>query len=246
MLVEKESSCPVKLVPSQLNDKPEARLDSSEVEAHPPVKMLDLEISGTSALGSLAQLETMEITSSPAQYSEQLELLLQMGENGLEGSKDAAELMEDPVGHDKSSMEIITDCDSENSGLNIICLEECLAEESEEERNKNMELDIIDAVIKNRQEAEIVQDQILDGNIEALRASFLEQEHTWSLNKSRAELLMKIGLNEIKTLAEESLAHIKEIEDKPILSQRMLLYFGSAGEQQSLLYRQVWEPFTDE
>ena len=58
--------------------------------------------------------------------------------------------------------------------------------------------------------------------------------------------MSRIGLQEIKTFAETSLTHIQRIEDMGVMTPRKKLFFGSAGDQQSLLYKQVWVPFSDE
>ena len=55
-----------------------------------------------------------------------------------------------------------------------------------------------------------------------------------------------MAVEDIKSEAIDSLEHIDEIEGQEVFTGRKKLYFGSAGEQQSLLYQQVWEPFTDD
>ena len=104
----------------------------------------------------------------------------------------------------------------------------------------------MDKAIEDGMKASVLQSKIFDSRMQSLKDSIRKKEMERSLNRSRADYLIKIGLDEIKSRAEKSLSHIAEIEDNDILTPRRKLYRGTAGEQQSLFFRQIWEPFTDD
>jgi len=103
----------------------------------------------------------------------------------------------------------------------------------------------MDRAIEKVKADAIYQDKLHDERMNLLQASIKMEEVERSKNKSRAEVLREIGVEEIKSEALDSLGHIEEMETKEEINYRKKMYFGTAGEQQSLLYRQVWEPFTD-
>ena len=67
------------------------------------------------------------------------------------------------------------------------------------------------------------------------------------LSQSRADELKKVELDEMETIAKTSLNYIEKSEERgEDRTGRRSLYFGSAGERQSLLYKQIWDPFNDD
>jgi len=138
------------------------------------------------------------------------------------------------------------DSESESENGDDIDLDKCLEKETEEERDKNLKLDLMDKAIEDGMKASVLQSKIFDSRMQSLKDSIQKKEMERSLNRSRSNSLIKIGLDEIKSRAEMSLSHIAEIEDNNILTPRRKLYRGTAGEQQSLFFRQIWEPFTDD
>jgi len=138
------------------------------------------------------------------------------------------------------------DSESESESVDDIDLDKCLEKETEEERDKNLKLDLMDKAIEDGMKASVLQSKIFDSRMQSLKDSIQKKEMERSLNRSRSNSLIKIGLDEIKSRAEMSLSHIAEIEDNNILTPRRKLYRGTAGEQQSLFFRQIWEPFTDD
>ena len=146
----------------------------------------------------------------------------------------------------RSSTSTPNNVDSESENWDDVDLEEYLVKETEEEKVKNLKLDILDKAIEDRMNASILQNQIFDSRMQFLKDSIKKKEMDRSLNRSRADSLMKIGLDEIESRALMSLSHIAEIEDNKIMTPRRKLYYGTAGEQQSLFFRQIWEPFTDD
>eukprot|EP00092_Neocalanus_flemingeri_P038843 GFUD01042289.1.p1 GENE.GFUD01042289.1~~GFUD01042289.1.p1 ORF type:complete len:969 (-),score=187.65 GFUD01042289.1:50-2956(-) len=137
--------------------------------------------------------------------------------------------------------------ESENCCLvNDKDLDLCLMFESEEQRKKNMELDLLDQIIKERIESGRREDEIMGARLDRLKNKIKNQEEAANINKDRAATLSKIGLAEIKGLAQSSLSHIEKIEDEEIITPRKKLYKGCAGEQQSLFYKRIWQPFTDD
>jgi len=138
------------------------------------------------------------------------------------------------------------DSESESENGDDIDLDKCLEKETEEERAQNLKLDLMDKAIEDGTKASVLQSKIFDSRMKSLKDSIQKKEMERSMNRSRANSLIKIGLDEIKSRAEMSLSHIAEIEDNNILTPRRKLYRGTAGEQQSLFFRQIWEPFTDD
>ena len=126
-----------------------------------------------------------------------------------------------------------------------ISLDNILSEEPEEVREKQIKLELMDRAIEKTKTDAIYQDKLHDERMKLLQASIKMKDVERSKNKSRAEVLREIGVEDIKSEALDSLGHIEEMENKEAINYRKMKYFGTAGEQQSLLYRQVWEPFTD-
>ena len=65
-------------------------------------------------------------------------------------------------------------------------------------------------------------------------------------SRTRAELIENMSLDEIGKAAEVSLKYIEQIESGKVDSERKRLFYLSAGDRQSLLYKQIWSPFTDD
>ena len=126
-----------------------------------------------------------------------------------------------------------------------ISIDNILSEEPEEVRKKQLKLDLMDSAIENAKADSIYQDKLHNERMKLLQASIKMKEVERSKNKSRAEVLRKIRVEDIKSEALDSLGHIEKMEAKEDFTSRKKMYFGTAGELQSLLYRQVWEPFTD-
>ena len=122
------------------------------------------------------------------------------------------------------------DSESESENGDDIDLDKCLEKETEEERDKNLKLDLMDKAIEDGMKASVIQSKIFDSRMQSLKDSIQKKEMERSLNRSRADSLIKIGLDEIKSRAEMSLSHIAEIEDNNILTPRRKLYRGTAGE----------------
>ena len=124
-------------------------------------------------------------------------------------------------------------------------LDVILAVESEEQRAHNLKLDALDKAIEERIKVFDLNDAKMDTSIASLKKTIKENERVAKLNKLRASSLSYVGLEEITSFAESSLSHIQRMEDQNLMTPRKKLYFGSAGDQQSLLYSQIWLPFSD-
>jgi len=140
-----------------------------------------------------------------------------------------------------SGTETNTESDGEEIDLDL-----CLAVESFEKRKINAEMDILDKVIEEERKAAEIRQGQSDDRIKVFQNIIKQNEVRSNASKLRADILIKMELEEIKSQAEKSLKYIEEIETMKIVSHRKQLYFGTAGEQQSLLYKQIWGPFTDD
>ena len=138
-------------------------------------------------------------------------------------------------------------CSNDAETLNVplvpINLNVLLACESEE---LNRELDKVDQrIVEERKSAQDFERK-MDSDTQALKKRMAKRAEERIRNKDRANIVSQIGSEEIRMLAKSSLPKIEEDEKSKTLSQRRKLYRGSTGEQQSLLYKQVWDPFLDE
>ena len=109
----------------------------------------------------------------------------------------------------------------------------------------NRDLDRMDKCIVEERKIAREFDRKMDVNAEALREKIVKREEEMQRNGVRANAISQIGEEEIKLLAESLLPRIEEDEKSSTLSYRRKLYQGSNGEQQSLFYKQVWDPFSD-
>ena len=147
---------------------------------------------------------------------------------------------------DNESITLALDSDSDVDGGDNIDLEICLAVESIDERKTNLKLEILDRAIEEGIKASQLDDKLMENRMKALKDSIRNKERDRDASKSRAGVLNEMKLEEIKFLAEKSLNHIDGIENNVITSKRKQLYFSTFGERQSLFFRQIWDPFTDE
>ena len=125
-------------------------------------------------------------------------------------------------------------------------LEDILGCKSKQENRSNEELNRIDKRIEEDRVKANEREEQKDRDFEALKERIARRAEESKRNAVRAEALALIGLEKIKIRAESLLPRIEEDEKSSELSKRRKLYIGSNEEQQSLFYKQVWEPFTDE
>ena len=138
--------------------------------------------------------------------------------------------------------EVVSDDDACLVRAIDIDMDVLLAWQSEE---LNRDLDRMDNRIVEERKIAREFDRIMDVNAEALRERIVKREKEMRRNGVRANTISQIGSEEIKLLAESLLPRIEEDEKSSTLSYRRKLYQGSNGEQQSLFYKQVWDPFSD-
>ena len=139
----------------------------------------------------------------------------------------------------------LTDPGSSKSGHDID-LDLCLAFESEEQLQSNAKLDQMDILIEeNRRNAE-ERNRILENELEIIRSTVKSREKQMDLNGLRARKLSQISLDQVKALAQSTISEIGDDEKSESVTTRRKLYHGSSGEQQSLFYKQIWGPFSDE
>ena len=141
----------------------------------------------------------------------------------------------------------LDNADSDGDAYSIraadIDLNVLLARDSEE---LNRELDRVDErIVVERKSAQDFERK-MDSDTQALKKRMAKRAEERIRNKDRANIVSQIGSEEIRMLAKSSLPKIEEDEKSKTLTYRRKLYSGSNGEQQSLLYKQVWDPFLDE
>ena len=124
-------------------------------------------------------------------------------------------------------------------------LETLLGKEAQERSIRDFKLDLLDKNIEQDGKATALQHKVMDKRMNDLQCSIKKREEAISVSKSRAEQIKKISIEEIKFQAESSMTHIQETEDGEKETERKVMYFKSAGHQQKLLYKQIWEPFTE-
>ena len=151
-------------------------------------------------------------------------------------------VMDDSV--DTSSATLDSDCDS--LGGDDLDLDKILAYETNDQRKYHEELDLRDKIIEKSIKTAEDNEKKLDAQIDAIKEDMKKTKDNWASNKVRAGTLSKYGSDEMKMLAEASLSRIERIEKNEILSDRKKPHNGSGGQQQSLFYRQIWYPFTDD
>ena len=125
-------------------------------------------------------------------------------------------------------------------------MEDILGCKSKQENRSNEELNRIDKRIEEDRVKANEREEQMDRDFEALKERIARRAEESKRNAVRAEALALTGLENIKILAESLLPRIEEDEKSSELSKRRKLYRGSNGERQSLFYKKVWEPFTDE
>ena len=141
--------------------------------------------------------------------------------------------------------EPITSCSNRSEVAKTLLYEDLdslLATESEEERNKASSLDVIDKAIASRKAASESLDKLFEVHKKSQEKSIEKLNNDRAESKSRAEFLKRISVVEMRSYAQKLL---DENEDIASLSERRRLYFQSAGDCQSLFYKQIWDPFTD-
>ena len=105
-----------------------------------------------------------------------------------------------------------------------------------------MDLDSLDAEIQKRIKASDLNIKIMDENIQHLKDDLKDHQEFTFKNKESAKALAQVGTQEMKDLA---LMVLSRTQNLGHLTSRRKEYFGSSGQQQNLLYRQIWLPFTD-
>ena len=106
-------------------------------------------------------------------------------------------------------------------------------------------MDQLDREIKASREEARVLDEMFEERKKYLAEKNQKYEEDRELSRMRAERIRGLSITEIKSQAVLSLHHVAITEDGGLVTVRKKLYHGTAGDQQSLFFKQIWDPFTN-